>query len=222
MEDYKVRFGEAPWLQKRVNIQVVGLGGIGSWAAFLLDRAFNGQISLHDFDTVDATNIGGQLYPPELVGYLKANALYKVMRFYNSTSNAVYTYTTREDKSTSPILVCCVDNMQTRSTLFNDWARAWQNGIFIDGRMTAETYEVYIVDSDEDIERYRATLFDDSEVDDEPCSFKATSHNGARIGSEITTVLTNWVTNEINEKIIRPIPFHIEWIGPLLMHNVTD
>jgi len=46
---------------KNSNVLVVGLGGVGSFAAEFLVRAGVGQLTIVDGDTVDITNINRQL-----------------------------------------------------------------------------------------------------------------------------------------------------------------
>ena len=46
---------------KNANILIVGMGGVGSFAAEFIARAGVGNITIVDGDTVDATNINRQL-----------------------------------------------------------------------------------------------------------------------------------------------------------------
>src|SRR5690554_2990536 len=46
---------------KEANVMVVGLGGVGSFAAEFLARAGVGHLTIVDGDTVDITNINRQL-----------------------------------------------------------------------------------------------------------------------------------------------------------------
>ena len=46
---------------KKANVLVVGLGGVGSFAAEFLVRAGVGNLTIVDGDTVDLTNINRQL-----------------------------------------------------------------------------------------------------------------------------------------------------------------
>ena len=46
---------------KKANVLVVGLGGVGSFAAEFLVRAGVGNMTIVDGDTVDITNINRQL-----------------------------------------------------------------------------------------------------------------------------------------------------------------
>ena len=46
---------------KNANLLVIGLGGVGSFAAEFLARAGVGKMTIVDGDTVDLTNINRQL-----------------------------------------------------------------------------------------------------------------------------------------------------------------
>src|SRR6218665_1394613 len=61
--------------------------------------------------------------------------------------------------------------------------------------MLAETGMIFIVQKGEE-DKYRRELFEDSEVEDAPCSFKATSHCGAFIGSVMVAGLNNYLNNK--------------------------
>jgi tRNA A37 threonylcarbamoyladenosine dehydratase len=70
MNDFESRFGgiqrlySADGLQRlrRSSVRVVGLGGVGSWAAEALARSAVGQITLVDFDDICVTNVNRQLH----------------------------------------------------------------------------------------------------------------------------------------------------------------
>ncbi|MBU1238686.1 tRNA threonylcarbamoyladenosine dehydratase [Myxococcota bacterium] len=58
------------------KIAVVGLGGVGSWAAEILARTGVGELHIMDFDHVDVSNINRQIQAfPATVGQSKATAL---------------------------------------------------------------------------------------------------------------------------------------------------
>ena len=46
---------------KRASVLVVGLGGVGAYAAEMIARAGVGRMTIADADTVSATNINRQL-----------------------------------------------------------------------------------------------------------------------------------------------------------------
>ena len=69
---------------KALNVMVIGLGGVGSYAAEFLARAGVGRMTIVDGDTVDTTNINRQL--PALhstVGQSKAAVMAARMRDIN-------------------------------------------------------------------------------------------------------------------------------------------
>jgi tRNA A37 threonylcarbamoyladenosine dehydratase len=66
------------------HVMVVGLGGVGSWAAEALARSGVGEISLVDFDEICITNTNRQLHALSgLVGQNKADVLAERLRKIN-------------------------------------------------------------------------------------------------------------------------------------------
>ena len=86
--------------------------------------------------------------------------------------------------------------------------------IFIDGRLRAEQMQIFCVTPDK-IEEYEKHLFDDSEVEDAPCTLKQTSHSAAMIASHMTAFFTNHLTNNNSGDIDRTVPFLWEYFIPL-------
>ena len=217
-EKYRGRFKEAPWAGKYDgDILIGGVGGIGSWTTLLLDRAgFN--LILYDMDVIEEHNIGGQFYSVSDIGRSKAVAV-KTLCTEMSGGSGMLTFNERITDTTlaARISISCFDNMAARRTLFNCWRKNVDRLLFIDGRMSAEGFQIYTVKPGEE-EEYEKTLFDDVEVSDGPCSFKATSHTGAIIGGYITAIVTNFITNYVTNTDIREVPKRIELQLPLLMH----
>jgi hypothetical protein len=115
------------------------------------------------------------------------------------------------DSAISPIMFSCFDNMQARKDMFANWRSDSGRELFIDGRMTAETGEIYFITKGRE-EAYEKTLFNDDEVEDLPCSFKATSHNGAMIASQMVSGLNNYLANKSLEIDIRDVPFKLQYM----------
>ena len=65
------------------------------------------------------------------------------------------------------------------------------------------------------ISKYKEHLFDDSEVEDAPCTMKQTSHSAAMIASHMTAFFTNHLTNNNSGDIDRTVPFLWEYFIPL-------
>lgn len=220
------RFRGASWFEavKDKNITIAGLGGIGSFASFLLARTKLRCITLYDKDLIEATNLGGQLYSYEDLGEYKGYAigefLYKYAGIYPIVQNR---FITESSKITSPILVCGFDNMQSRKIAFGLWhSKCISSGnippnqfLYIDGRMAAEYLQVFCIRGDDtyNIDRYvKEFLFNDSEAENTPCSYKQTSFMSAIIGGIITNLFVNYCHNCLIEKeggiaMERQLPF---------------
>jgi len=69
---------------KRANVLVVGLGGVGAYAAEMIARAGVGRMTIADADTVSASNINRQLVAlHSTVGRRKADVLAERLRDIN-------------------------------------------------------------------------------------------------------------------------------------------
>lgn len=218
------RFKDLPWFEEverlnteEIEIGIVGAGGIGSWTTFMLAR-LGSKIFVYDDDILEEHNIGGQLYGISHVGQPKVNALQTIVKDFCDNNLSVFNELYTEEKPTSNIMISAVDNMAARKIIFEKWVELYkatedENMLFIDGRMLAENMQVYAVTPSR-IEAYRETLFDDEEIQEQPCSAKATSHCGAMIATIITQLLTNWLTNQKVD--IREVPFNVTYDIPLL------
>lgn len=223
VDEIKMRFADADWLGD-FQITLIGLGGIGSWVGTLLHK-IGYQLYCYDFDTLETVNFGSQLFEFHDAGKPKTTAFIELQ---SDLSNSVSNITVLNEKFTEEsfmtnIVISAVDNMATRKLAFTRWKNNFNKdsaNIFLDGRMVAQSYEVYAVYKEEDFDRYEATLFADSEVPDLPCSFKATPHNAALIAGTITNVLVNYLANYNNGDNVNEVPFHIDYVGPLIYLNL--
>tara|TARA_S200002703_G_scaffold144327_2_gene137929 strand:+ start:311 stop:1012 length:702 start_codon:yes stop_codon:yes gene_type:complete len=223
------RFKDAPWYGKQ-HISILGAGGIGSWVALLLAKAGH-TLYIYDDDLVELSNIGGQLYGDPSKGIGKVGALINIL---NSTTTHPEVFNMgrwESDSDLNTITILCFDNMKYRKLAIEKWLKTIKTSnirnqpkILIDGRMEAETAIIYAIDSPKDYTRYMEEWFDDSVVPDAPCSFRATSHNGAMIASYIVSILNNKITNDIDKQAekmpIREVPYKIEYELPTLTHKV--
>ena len=238
-----------PKPETKISITIGGAGGIGSWAAFFLSR-IGYDINIFDFDTIEQHNLGGQLYSKNSIGQLKVEGLLNTLRnFSNEDSLNTYSVPIDDNfRCITPYVISAFDNMRARKNLFesalnldylNQSEEMQQNieangvldtsiysvsdyPLFIDGRLEAEQLQIFCVrlNNQEDIEKYRETLFNDNEAEDAPCSFKQTSHNAALIGSLITGVFTNHITNVVEGEDIRTVPFKTELYVPFMHLNL--
>ena len=92
MDDFETRFGGIARLYgqsgleklRAAHVGVVGIGGVGAWAAEALARSGVGAITLVDLDEVCVTNINRQLHAlTETVGRAKVAAMAERIRAIN-------------------------------------------------------------------------------------------------------------------------------------------
>lgn len=231
------RFKDLPWAQflaqreHNKNLCLIGgAGGISSWTTLLLTRA-GLYPYVYDADTIEAHNLGGQLFATKDIGQYKVDALYETVKTFTGVSIYVDRVMIDENSLTAPICIAGFDNMTARKIFYNNWkkelvnlpAEEKQEYIFIDGRLLAEQFQIFIIiGSDEErMKEYEEKyLFDDAEVGEALCTSKQTSHVAAMIGAYITSILTNHLTNLHFKKPLRAVPFQIEVHTPILMQEV--
>jgi len=220
-EESTTRFRGAEWYETARNqsILIAGVGGIGSWASLLLSRVKPNRITLYDPDTIEEVNMAGQLYENSQVGCHKADAADNLLRRFSGYYHTIaycspYTPASCYDK----IMICGFDNMEARKTFYTKWATgcSWapeeerKEWLFIDGRMSAESIQIFCIKGDDSYSMKRYTeewLFDDSEADATVCSYKQTSYCAAIIGGLITNLFVNFCANLSNPNMERDLPF---------------
>lgn len=220
------RFKDAPWYPKNdTYILVGGAGGIGSWLCLLLSRAGFKPI-VYDFDTIEEHNIGGQLFPKKLIGSTKVDALAEVVKDF--ADEVLLTMNEKIDGGSPSNIyaISAFDNMLARRAMFESWFKEFgndPNAIFIDGRLTAEQMQIFCVRGMEEaqINDYLNTqLFNDSEVEDAPCTMKQTSHAAAMIAAHMTGFFTNHHTNVVEKEVTRTVPYFWEYFIPMDLLDV--
>lgn len=217
------RFKGAEWFRYMgAEVLIGGAGGIGSWLAMLLARAsFN--VTIFDFDVIEEHNTGGQFFGRRQVGKSKVQALsdniVQLCDEYINGYNEAYT-----DKSvTTNYTFSAFDNMKARKDMFEAWKKNWGadgDAIFIDGRLTFEQIQIFCVKGGDaaKIAKYETEhLFDDSLVEDGPCTMKQTSHSAAMIAAMMVGLFTNYLSRKAGKPCA--VPFFTEYFMPLCTSN---
>lgn len=216
------RFSSAVWYNavREKTIILAGVGGIGSNLGFLLSRMKPKALFIYDQDNVDITNMSGQLYGIEDVGYHKVDALSSMVRNYCDYHN-IYAISENYDESSAAnnIMICGFDNMRARKVFFINWLNhvmdipeeKRKDCLFIDGRLAAEEFQVLCIKGDDtyNIKRYQDEfLFSDEEADETICSYKQTSFMANMIAATMANLFVNFVANQNNPFIERDLPFY--------------
>lgn len=208
------RFRDAIWYGVPKSIIIGGAGNIGSYVALFLSRIGFG-LTIYDPDGYEEINLSGQCCKVSDIGKPKVSALKDTLIEFSGRQIAISPFQEKytEESMVTPIMISGFDNMASRKVMFEKWCQAEDRELFIDGRTSgAEGFEVYFITKGRE-DSYKATLFEDNEIANVACSYKATSHIGGMIGTIITTGVTNFIANEKYGAEIRILPFKMEFIA---------
>jgi molybdopterin/thiamine biosynthesis adenylyltransferase len=216
---YNSRFKDAPWYlgSTKESILVVGAGGIASNALYCLTKTIPSKYYVIDFDRVEAINIGTQFFKKSQIGKYKVEAISETCNEFADCN--IITFNNKYNNECFPITITGLDNMKTRKEVFEEWRKQGDREILIEARLRANLYEVYVVIKGRE-EEYSKTLFEDSEVDDGPCTFKQTAYFGMLVGARITHCLVNYLTNKYAKEEICNIPSKIIEYGEPFYINI--
>lgn len=215
------RFSSAIWYEKiqEKTVVLAGIGGIGSYIAFLLSRIKPKALYMYDPDIVETGNMSGQLYSIRNVGKKKVTAMSDMVKDYSNYFD-LFTIEERftDNSEASDIMICGFDNMKARKCFFRSWynnvlskpEEERKNCLFIDGRLAAEEFQIFCLTGNDDynITNYADKwLFTDKEADETICSYKQTSFCANMIASYMVNLFVNFVANQCNPIINRDLPF---------------
>ena len=225
VDEIHSRFSSAEWFKeiRKQSVFLAGLGGIGSWTALLLSRANIGQLIIYDDDVVDKTNMSGQLYSSSQIGRHKSSATYDNIRNLSEFTNVISCCRRVETGTRGHrIMIGGFDNMTARRAFYGSWKREVlgsipderKNFLLIDARLAAEELQVFCITGVDQflMKKYEEEwLFNDSEADETPCSYKQTSFCANMTASIIVNLVVNFVANKCNPLIERELPFYTNY-----------
>lgn len=191
------------------KVTFVGVGGIGSFAAFGAAKLGIPKITLIDPDVVEPHNQPNQFYSVHDVAENKVEALAGYI-LGEDTGQEVETYPfalSESDTEVPPlsgVVVSGLDSMEARE-------HVWQHEIqlnphvslYLDARLSGEFIVIYAVnptDLDE-CESYRKTLHSDEEGEDISCTARGIIDVGLQVGSMITRALRLYFTGQPVDRI---------------------
>ena len=230
-----IRFSGASWFKyfENKNIILAGLGGIGSYVAYLLSKFKPANLILYDPDKVEYVNLSGQLYSTKDVGNYKSAAICSKIETYSGYSR----YMECREKfkpNTRPgdIMICGFDNMEARKVFFKSWCQhlkdlddeAKKKCLFIDGRLAAEEFQIFAITGDNDyaINEYRDKyLFSDDEADATVCSYKQTAFCACMIASYMVNLLANFAALMSGDNF-RTLPFKTSYDATIMLFKTES
>ena len=208
------RFRDAEWMDTMANtaITIGGAGGIGSYTIQFLARQWPKVIYVYDMDNYEEVNAGSQFMTINELGINKGLAATKLAYEFSQYEDIRQFGEYIEGSLTSRISVAAFDNMKARKLMYESWKQLLNPRLFIDGRLTAESFEIYFVQYEEKyLKAYEETLFPDDEAEELACTLKATSHCGAMIGAVIVNGINNFLVNFSAKEQIREMPFMVRY-----------
>lgn len=168
----------------RASVALVGAGGIGATTGIALSKMGVGELVLYDMDIVGTENLATQLHRLSDVGKSKVVSLMDAIHEYGNDTMVDFNYhrVTEEEIFYSKYVIAAVDSIQTRKDIWKSVSRPASQTVFsryyIDARMSAEEFHMYVVDlhSNEDRKRYAEMIEQESDenVPEIPCTMKAT------------------------------------------------
>lgn len=222
ISETSLRFSSSDWYEAvkkyTSSVNIIGAGGIGSWAAILVSR-LGLRVNIYDEDRIELVNMAGQLFRKGQIGQQKSIATCNNVHSFSDTSAYAYNFFT---EASSPTLITIVgtDSMSSRKLVYKRWkiyceGQVVPRGIFIDARLAAEEFEVIAIRTKEDMQVYESRLlFSDEEATAEVCSYKQTSFAAAMIGGVIANILANHFSAM---EILRPVPFYTHYTAAFLI-----
>lgn len=99
------------------KILVIGAGGIGSFLIPLLDKVGLYNITVADPDKVETKNLPYQNFTEEDVGQNKAMVMFE--KHKSILHRSTYPILTEKQMKGYDLVICCVDNIGLRRTLYN-------------------------------------------------------------------------------------------------------
>lgn len=202
----------------------VGVGGIGSFAAFATAKLGIPNLTLIDPDVVEEHNVPCQMFrmadafDEDGADELKVEAMKAQILDTNPDANVTaYMARAEEDGFAGPdhapllkpdrltgLVVSGLDSMKARSDLWH--ANVRLNPLvpmYIDGRLDGQTIVIYAVNpcNMEDVEQYEATLASDDEVPAGMCTERSIIDVGFMVGSLISRMVRLHYTDQPLDKI---------------------
>jgi molybdopterin/thiamine biosynthesis adenylyltransferase len=190
--------------QGRINAHraaIIGVGAIGSHLAEILAKLGVGRLTLIDPDEVDTVNLGVQGFYESEVGRPKTEAVAGRLRCINGLIQVEQRRAEYEPGLIEPgsVVFSCVDSIKVRRSIFRDFRENdWP--VFLDGRMSAESLQVFCIDrSGAAADLYRRALFPSREAHRESCSARATIYCATLAAAILCTQFKKWAMDQTPE-----------------------
>jgi hypothetical protein len=179
---------------RQIGLNIIGVGSVGSMAAFILLKMGFYNTRVFDADKVEEHNLGNQIYPDELVGTNKALALAKEMTRHGIKRLDAVPENFGVQNLIPGVVVSAVDSKEARREIWRSVKTDPGVELYIDSRMGLEQAKVYAINPQKRqmVEWYERSL--EGKGLEEECTAKTTYY---------TVSLTAWFIGSHLARFVR-------------------
>lgn len=160
------------------ELQIIGLGGIGSALVTYASIMGFDKLTGYDYDVLEEHNLSTCVYRHEYLGMSKAEAATRTAESYQGKAEFVEGMFTSMDKVANKVIMC-PDNMGTRRAVYSVWLNNPNREFLIDLRMGALAMEIITVTPAKD--EFMDSWVPDYTIAEEECTMKHTIFTAAII-----------------------------------------
>ena len=180
------------------DVNLVGVGGLGSPIAMALVKMGCPRITLFDDDTVEPHNLPNQLYRMADISLPKVDALAKILREYVDADITPINERVTQ-RTFKGVVISAVDSMAARRAIWDNCVK-YKAGVklYIDARMGGEVGRILTVSPTNpmQVEAYEGTLFTDDEGSTELCTAQATIYSTFGVASLVANQVKRFARGE--------------------------
>ena len=185
-----------PITAAETHISILGCGTVGSWAATCLVKAGFKKLNLYDMDVVEDVNLPSQAFDKRSLGGNKAEELYRSLDHLGDDLELQTQTWALEGGEQFPtgVIICALDSMDLRKTMFELSAKGKRDTLWIDFRMGGNLLKVWAFDptNNERVQQYLGTLHNAGESSPLPCGGRTFAPVGPLSGAYATQLVTKW------------------------------
>ena len=176
------------------KILIIGTGGIGSFLVQFLDKIGMYSITVADPDSVESKNLTYQNFSKGHVGQNKASVMFDEYESVNHFSK--YPILTVKQMTGYDLVICCVDNLSVRRTLYNTSLK-WLD-------LRAQGRNAALVSHNADPKMYDMLLAgDDRSYSCQGDSWDGTNKNVQMMQIAIAGIGSQWIQRYMNGEQVR-------------------
>jgi molybdopterin/thiamine biosynthesis adenylyltransferase len=176
----------------KLEVTLVGCGGLGSWIGTNLGKSGLNQLDLFDHDKVEPHNISNSAFEPGDEGRYKTNVLSERI---SQCGTQVSTHLNYCDQTLRPVVISAVDSISARRNIFKEVLKqADKIDFYIDSRMGGLVGNIFVIDpcNFEQVSWYQDNwLFEESEVVLPRCGESTTPYTNSIVGGFVVSTLNN-------------------------------